>query len=80
MPRTTITLDENLKARLAHLASQAGQEVDEFVEGLLRRLADSDVSFERGVPVFAARPGAAGGVAHAPLLSLYPLPATARAA
>lgn len=43
---------------LADLASQAGQQVDEFVEALLRRVADADVRFERGVPVFRPRPGA----------------------
>ena len=58
MPTTTITLDATLKARLADLASQAGQQVDEFVEALLRRVADADVRFERGVPVFRPRPGA----------------------
>lgn len=58
MPTTTITLDASLKARLADLASQAGQHVDEFVEALLRRVADADVRFERGVPVFRLRPGA----------------------
>jgi len=36
----------------------AGQGVDEFVEALLRRFAESDVRFERGVPVFPRRPGA----------------------
>ena len=55
---TTITLDSTLKARLAELARQAGQEVDEFVEALLRRVADADVRFERGVPAFPRRPGA----------------------
>jgi hypothetical protein len=58
MPSTTITLDAALKARLADLASQTGQHVDEFVEALLRRVADADVRFDRGVPVFRPRPGA----------------------
>ena len=58
MPTTTITLDAALKARLADLASQTGQPVDEFVEALLRRLAEADVRFDRGVPVFPPRPGA----------------------
>jgi hypothetical protein len=57
-PTTTITVDASLKARLANLARQAGQDVDEFVETLLRRIADADVRFERGVPVFPRRPGA----------------------
>jgi Ribbon-helix-helix protein, copG family len=55
---TTITVDAELKARLAELARQAGQDVDVFVEGLLRRVADADMRFERGVPTFPRRPGA----------------------
>lgn len=58
MPTTTITLDSALKARLADLAGQAGQEVDEFAEAMLRRVAEADVRFDRGVPVFRPRPGA----------------------
>jgi hypothetical protein len=58
MPTSTITVDSALKARLADLASQAGQPVDEFVEALLRRVTEADVRFERGVPVFRPRPGA----------------------
>jgi len=54
----SITVNASLKARLADLARQAGQEVDEFVEALLRRIAEADVRFERGVPVFPRRPGA----------------------
>lgn len=53
---TTITVDAALKGRLVELARQAGQEVDEFVEALLRRIADADVRFERGVPTFPRRP------------------------
>jgi len=55
---TTITVDSNLMARLAELARQADLEVDEFVGALLRRVADADVRFERGVPTFPRRPGA----------------------
>lgn len=58
MQTATITLDAALKERLAELARQAGQPVDAFVERLLRRLADTEVQFERGVPVFPRRPGA----------------------
>ena len=58
MPTTTITVDAETKARLADLARQAGQEVDQFAEALLRRVADVDVRFERGVPVFPQRRGA----------------------
>ena len=58
MPTTTITVDAEIKARLADLAHQAGQEVDQFAEALLRRVAEADVRFKRGVPVFPRRPGA----------------------
>ncbi|HVW08334.1 MAG TPA: hypothetical protein VG672_17135 [Bryobacteraceae bacterium] len=58
MPTATIMLDATLKARLEDLASQAGQKVDDFVEALLRRIAEADVRFDRGVPVFRSRPGA----------------------
>ncbi len=56
MPTATITVDETLKARLTDLANQTGQDVDVFVEALLRRIADADVRFERGVPVFRPCP------------------------
>ena len=58
MPNATINIDAALKERLADLARQTGQPVDAFVEALLRRIAEADVRFERGVPVFARRPGA----------------------
>ena len=58
MPNATISVDAALKERLAALAGQAGQRVDEFVEALLRRIADAEVRFEKGVPVFPRRPGA----------------------
>ena len=58
MPNATITVDAALKERLADLASQSGQRVDEFVETLLRRIANADIRFERGIPVFPRRPGA----------------------
>jgi len=58
MPTATITVDSAVKARLSELANQTGQSVDDFVEALLRRIADSDIHFERGVPVFPPRPGA----------------------
>jgi hypothetical protein len=58
MANATITVDAALKERLAALAGQAGQRVDEFVEALLRRIADPDVRLERGVPVFPRRHGA----------------------
>ena len=52
MPNATITVDAALKERLADLASQSGQRVDEFVEALLRRIANADVRFDRGVRSF----------------------------
>jgi hypothetical protein len=58
MPRSTISIDEDLKSRLTDLANQAGQGVDEFVEALLRRVANADIRFDRGVPMFPPRPGA----------------------
>ena len=58
MPEATITVDAALKDRLTDLASQTGQQVDDFVAALLRRIAEADVRFEHGVPVFPRRPGA----------------------
>jgi hypothetical protein len=58
MTKATIVVDAALKERLADLAGKTGRPVDEFVEALLRRIASADVRFERGVPVFAPRPGA----------------------
>ena len=58
MPTATIILDATLKDRLEDLASQTGQKVDDFVEALLRRIAEADVLFDRGVPVFRPRSGA----------------------
>ena len=58
MPTATITVDATLKARLTDLADQTGQRVDDFVEALLRRVAEADIRFDRSVPVFRQRPGA----------------------
>ena len=58
MSTATITVDAELKERLANLARETGQSVDEFVEAILRRIASADVRFDRGVPVFARRHGA----------------------
>jgi antitoxin component of RelBE/YafQ-DinJ toxin-antitoxin module len=63
MANATIRIDTALKARLAGLASQTGQSVDEFVEATLRRIADADICFDRGVPVFPRR-------VNAPMLSV----------
>jgi hypothetical protein len=58
MPEATIIVDAALKDRLTELASQTGRQVDDFVAALLGRIAEADVRFERGVPVFPRRPGA----------------------
>jgi len=58
MPTATITVDAALKARLTDLASQTGQRVDDFVGALLGRVAEADIRFDRGVPVFRPRAGA----------------------
>jgi hypothetical protein len=58
MPAALIKVDEALKARLANLAKQTGQDVDDFIEALLRRVADADIRFDGGVPMFPPRPGA----------------------
>jgi hypothetical protein len=55
---SSITVDAALKARLTDLAGQAGLEVNVFVGALLRRIAETDVRFERGVPGFPRRAGA----------------------
>jgi hypothetical protein len=48
----------NAQGATGRLGQPDGQQVDKFVEALLRRIADADVRFERGVPVFPRRPGA----------------------
>ena len=58
MSTATIAVDAELKERLANLARETGQSVDEFVEAILRRIASADLRFDRGVPVFPRRPGA----------------------
>lgn len=57
MPTATVTLDATLKERLTQLATKTGQEADDFVEALLRRVAEANVRFDHGVPVFRLRPG-----------------------
>lgn len=58
MPTATINVDASLKDRLTDLAGQTSQNVDDFVEAFLRRVAEADIRFDRGVPVFPPRPGA----------------------
>jgi hypothetical protein len=50
--------NSTLKNRLEGLAGQTGRTVDDFAEALLRRIAEADVRFDRGVPAFPPRPGA----------------------
>jgi antitoxin component of RelBE/YafQ-DinJ toxin-antitoxin module len=57
-PRASFKVDADVRARLVAVATKAGVDVDEFVEGLLRRMAEAEVHFERGVPVLPRRPGA----------------------
>lgn len=49
---TTITLTDEVARRVATLAAAAEQPVEAFIERLLRGLADADVDFEQGLPVF----------------------------
>jgi hypothetical protein len=58
MPTATITLDAALMDRVAKMAAQTGQSANQFVEALLRRLTESDIRFDQGVPMFPPRPGA----------------------
>jgi hypothetical protein len=57
MPTATITVDVALKARLAELASQTGQGVDDFVEAFLRRVADADIRLIEVFLCFRGGPG-----------------------
>ncbi|MEA2413890.1 MAG: hypothetical protein QOI58_547, partial [Thermoanaerobaculia bacterium] len=58
MPIADIRRNNALKVRLTDLANRAGQGVDEFVEAFLRRVADADIRFDRGVPMFPPCPSA----------------------
>src|ERR1041384_2409403 len=58
MSNATIIVDAALKARLAELARHSGHHVDEFVEAVLRRIANADIRLNRGIPVLPRRPGA----------------------
>lgn len=44
-----ITVDAVLKARIADLSSQAGQDVDEFVGSLRRRVAEATALSKRRI-------------------------------
>jgi hypothetical protein len=55
---TTITLNDHLAAKVAGLAAEAGQPVDQFVERLLQGLVDADVELKEGIPVLRMPPGA----------------------
>ena len=55
---TTITLPDGVAERVAALAAAADQPVEAFIERLLRGLAEADVDFDHGLPVFRMPPGA----------------------
>jgi Ribbon-helix-helix protein, copG family len=52
MTTTTITLTDAVARRVAALAAAADQPVEEFIERVLRGLAEADVDLEQGLPVF----------------------------
>jgi hypothetical protein len=54
---TTITLTDDVARRVAALAAAANQPVEAFIEQLLRGLADADMGFEHGLPVFRGLAG-----------------------
>lgn len=49
---TTITLNDRLAQRIAALAAEVGQPVEEFVEHILQGLVDADIEIRDGIPVF----------------------------
>ena len=55
---TTITLNDHLAAKVAGLAADASQPVDQFIERLLQGLVDADIELKEGIPVFRMPPGA----------------------
>jgi hypothetical protein len=48
----TITLKDPVAEKLAELAAQVSQPVDEFVERLLQALVDADIEIREGRPLF----------------------------
>jgi hypothetical protein len=52
---TTINLNDRLATKVAALAAQVGQPVDEFVERLLQGLIDADIEIRDGIPCFGCR-------------------------
>lgn len=55
---TTINLNDRLAAKIAALAAQVGQPVDEFVERLLQGLVDADIEIRDGIPLLRMPPNA----------------------
>jgi hypothetical protein len=51
MPTTTITLTDIVAERVAALAAAADQPVNEFIERVLRGLAEAEVDLDQGLPV-----------------------------
>jgi len=53
---TTIKLKDALAEKIAVLAAQAGQPVEEFIERLLQGLVDADIEIRDGIPLFRMPP------------------------
>jgi hypothetical protein len=58
MPTTTITLTDIVAEKVAALAAAADQPVNEFIERVLRGLAEADVDLDQGLPVLRMPPDA----------------------
>lgn len=56
MLTTTITLTDIVAQRVAALAAAADQPVNEFIERVLRGLAEAGVDLDQGLPVFRMPP------------------------
>jgi hypothetical protein len=52
----TITLKKPLADKIAVLAAQVGQPVEEFIERLLQGLVDADIEIRDGIPLFRMPP------------------------
>jgi hypothetical protein len=55
---TSITLNDRLAKKIAALAAEAGQPIDDFVERVLQGLVDADIEIRDGIPVFRMPPDA----------------------
>ena len=52
IPTTIITLSDAVARKVAALAAAADQPVEEFIERVLRGLAEADVDLDQELPVF----------------------------